>query len=87
MAILLAIVLLHSYAAYSVGAVVLSNTTVPIVDLGYEIYTGYYNQSASLNVFKGCVSLVTRPCLLAVPCVSLSGQRAGFATPHHRLEI
>lgn len=29
----------------------------PVVDLGYEVYEGFYNQTSDLNVFKGCVYL------------------------------
>ena len=25
----------------------------PVVDLGYEVYEGYYNATSELNIFKG----------------------------------
>ncbi|KAF7888949.1 hypothetical protein EAF00_009249 [Botryotinia globosa] len=30
-----------------------SNTSSPIVDLGYNVYQGYYNATSQLNIFKG----------------------------------
>lgn len=54
----LSVLLLLCYAACSVGVAVsgitIYTTAPPTVDLGYEIYTGYYNSTADLNVFKGC---------------------------------
>lgn len=31
----------------------------PIVDLEYEMYEGYYNSTAELNIFKGFVKLAS----------------------------
>lgn len=39
--------------------VAISNATAPTVDLGYETYSGYYNSTADLNIFKGCVLTVS----------------------------
>ena len=33
-----------------------SNATVPVVDLGYGRYKGYYNPEFDLDVYKGCVA-------------------------------
>lgn len=37
-----------------------SNVINPIVDLGYEVYGGYYNSTSQLNIFKGHVNSATR---------------------------
>lgn len=29
------------------------NSTAPLVDLGYEVYQGYYNATSRVNIFKG----------------------------------
>ncbi|KAJ4387971.1 hypothetical protein N0V93_008574 [Gnomoniopsis smithogilvyi] len=36
-----------------VGLATPSSETMPIVDLGYGVYQGYYNSTSSLNIFKG----------------------------------
>lgn len=39
-----------------------SNATSPVVDLGYEVYEGYYNSTSQLNIFKGHVPSELRLC-------------------------
>lgn len=41
------------YFAAVVWCAKLFNSSGPIVDLGYEVYQGYYNSSSQLNIFKG----------------------------------